>query len=305
MQISPALAAFHQEQSQVALSAFSASVSRADEAAEWRAAKGEWRSAAAGTLAATANLRNIAAAVRASAGHLAVLRRLLSPPLSQDQLRLRCPAYSKAAENNGSPVMEDRARIIANFIFEWRDPQLTPWIDAGAEPSADELRATTEALALLIAAQTSLTSKRTLLAAKQEAAVLELLAARGWRQKSAPLITQRAQLSVREFMHKTRFATASNPQEVDIACGMGREIILAMECKVTNDATNSIKRINDILKKARAWQIHWGNSVRTAALLQGVIAYKDVRRLLEENVLVFWSHRLEDFAVWLDENEAQ
>ncbi len=103
-------------------------------------------------------------------------------------------------------------------------------------------------------------------------------------------------------MHKTRFATKTTPQEVDIACGLGETVVLAMECKVTNDHTNSVKRVNDVLKKATAWQEHWGSFVRTAALLQGVIAYKDVRRLLANKVDVFWSHRLGDFEDWLDEN---
>jgi len=75
-----------------------------------------------------------------------------------------------------------------------------------------------------------------------------------------------------------------------------------MECKVTNDKTNSVKRINDVLKKARAWQEHYGRFVHTAALLQGVIAFKDVNRLLEANVKVFWTHKLDEFGVWLDAN---
>ena len=103
-------------------------------------------------------------------------------------------------------------------------------------------------------------------------------------------------------MHKTRFATQTRPQEVDIACGLGTSIVLAMECKVTNDRTNSVKRVNDILKKATAWQLHWGSFVRTAALLQGVIAEKDVQRLIAANVQVFWSHDLERFRVWLAAN---
>ncbi len=72
-----------------------------------------------------------------------------------------------------------------------------------------------------------------------------------------------------------------------------------MECKVTNDETNSVKRINDVLKKATAWDDHWGSFVRTAALLEGVVAPKDVQRLTDANVLVFWSHDLDAFRAWL------
>ena len=101
-------------------------------------------------------------------------------------------------------------------------------------------------------------------------------------------------------MHKTRFATATTAhQEVDIACGLKGSYVLAMECKVTNDETNSVKRVNDIVKKAKAWRERWGNFVMTAALLQGLIAPKDVQRLTDADVLVFWSHDLDAFRTWL------
>ena len=101
-------------------------------------------------------------------------------------------------------------------------------------------------------------------------------------------------------MRKTRFATeTTSPQEVDIACGLEQSYVLAMECKVTNDETNSVKRINDVLKKAAAWKAHWGSFVITAALLQGVVAPKDVQRLTDAGVKVFWSHDLSSLEAWL------
>ena len=144
------------------------------------------------------------------------------------------------------------------------------------------------------------TESRNNLAAVQEGAVTALLAARGWTRMSSALIQTLSDVPASHYMHKTKFATTTQPQEVDIACGLGNTIVLAMECKVTNDPLNSIKRINDVLKKATAWQAHWGSFVRTAALLQGVINYNDVHRLLAANVEVFWSHKLEDFDAWID-----
>ncbi len=73
-----------------------------------------------------------------------------------------------------------------------------------------------------------------------------------------------------------------------------------MECKVSNDQTNSVKRINDVLKKSAAWKTHWGSFVKTGALLQGVIAAKDVARLIDDGVEVFWSHDLAALDEWID-----
>jgi len=44
-----------------------------------------------------------------------------------------------------------------------------------------------------------------------------------------------------------------------------------------------------------------GNFVVTGALLQGVFSPKEPRRLLDEGVEIFWSHRLEDLEEWLRE----
>ena len=91
-------------------------------------------------------------------------------------------------------------------------------------------------------------------------------------------------------------------KEVDIACGIASNLILAMECKVSNDATNSVKRVSDVIDKVKAWKDSWGDFIQTAALLQGVISYKDVVRLLNLDVGVFWSHDLQPFADWLEAN---
>ena len=133
-------------------------------------------------------------------------------------------------------------------------------------------------------------------------AVTELLRTKGWTKVPSKLVEMGATLAAREFMRKTQFATKTRPQEVDVACGLGKTVVLAMECKVSNDVTNSIKRVNDVLKKATAWKEHWGSFVLPAAMMQGVIAAKEVDRLLDAGVEVFWSHDLARFEAWIDEN---
>ena len=118
------------------------------------------------------------------------------------------------------------------------------------------------------------------------------------------MIDKRADVPARHFMHKTRFASSKKAhQEVDIACGLRDGVVLALECKVTNDDTNSVKRINDVMKKATAWKDRFGVFVRPAALLQGVMKFSDVEQLLDANIAVFWTHRLDLFSAWLSEQE--
>lgn len=230
-----------------------------------------------------------------------VFRQLLSPPISQDQFKLLCAVWPKGSEKADSKLKANVANAVATVLEQWRNKRLTRWLDFDRNPTFSEKRHLMQAVSPLIAAQQFATSRRNRLAREQETAVVDLLQQKGWVRLPSSLIDTRAAVPLKHFMHKTRFATATSaPQEVDIACGLGNTVVLAMECKVTNDETNSVKRINDVLKKAEAWRTHWGSFVITAAVLQGVIKAKDVERLIDSNVEVFWSHQLDHFAAWLD-----
>ena len=254
------------------------------------------------TLRATDYLRDVSAGLLVSGAHVAVLRHLLSPPFSQDQFALLCTEYRKQAEKSGRGLSAAAAKAIEAAFYAGRDRRLTRWLGGAGAPTFQQVRNLLRSTVPILSMQIAATNRRNRLSAEQEGAVTTLLVNRGWSQKSSALISNLSDVPAKYFMHKTRFATRTRPQEVDVACGLGATVVLAMECKVTNDVTNSVKRINDVLKKATAWQLHWGSFVRTAALLQGVIAFKDVERLLSANVDVFWSHDLPTFEAWLSSN---
>ena len=270
-------------------------------AAEWHFELRRARRLVGLALRESDHLRDVTAALRRSGSHMRVFRHLMAPPMSQDQFKLQCPSWPKSSEKTGSPLTAKAASEAEAVFDEWRDRGTALWLASGVSPSAEQLREVMIRVAPLIAHQNMSTGARTLLAYQQEKHVLDLLLADGWTQLPSAVIDTRAAVPKRHFMHKTNFATkTSSAQEVDIALGLGETYVAAMECKVTNDETNSVKRINDILKKANAWRQHWGSFVETAALLQGVVAPKDVQRLTDDGVHVFWSHDLEAFRTWLN-----
>ena len=274
-----------------------------DGADDWQFALLEARQIISDALRASDYLTNIVAALGDSGGHMLALRHFMAPPISQDQFKLICPSWQKGTEKDSRPVAPGVAADVEATFGGWRDRYLTRWLDDGRTPTDAEIEKVLLALSPLIASQRFTTSRRNRLAAIQEQAVVDLLVKRGWKRMPSSLIDTRAAVPEKHFQHKTRFATATSaPQEVDIACGLPRTVVLAMECKVTNDETNSVKRVNDVLKKAEAWKTHWGSFVVTAALLEGVIAAKDVERLIDNDVHVFWSHDLDSFMAWLDSN---
>lgn len=270
-------------------------------AEDWHIKLREARRAVAAALRASDYLSDVPGALRENGGHMRVFRHFMAPPTSQDQFRLLCDGWSKGGENNGRPLTPTKALEASSLFMEWRDAAIGKWLKVGRNPTRSEVRATLLRIAPLIASQDLATWKRNQLAYKQEKAVVDLLISKGWTKLPSKLIDTRAAVPAMNFMHKTRFATNTTaPQEVDIACGLKDSYVTAMECKVTNDETNSVKRVNDIIKKAVAWKAHWGSFVETAALLQGVVAPKDVQRLADNGIVVIWSHDLDVFSDWLD-----
>lgn len=295
-------AEYQREQCILAARLYAESMSPPAMAAGWREASVAAAAAVSNTLSETNALMGITKALELRGGHMLVLRQMLAPPLSQDQFAIVCPAYNKSLENKDRPVPAPKAEQVAEAFLAMRDVRLLAWLSDNRPPSALELDRIVTAVTPLLASQLHLTAKRTASSTVQEEAVVALLNAKNWERIPSRLVDRGATLAARQFMKKTRFATTTRPQEVDIACGLGETMVLAMECKVSNDTTNSVKRINDVLKKATAWRDHWGSFVRPAALLQGTIGYKDVQRLIHAGVTVFWSHDLPRFERWIDDN---
>ncbi|SDQ75976.1 XamI restriction endonuclease [Pseudoxanthomonas sp. CF125] len=268
--------------------------------ADWHYAVQQARKLVADALRASKYLTDIKGGLRLSGAHNLVYRQLLAPPLSQDQFALVCPTWKKSSETKPKGVSEPIASSMETVITKRLDQGLVKWLAGARPPSRRDVITVLRVISTLMAQQKISTARRSRLAAEQEHAVADLLLADGWTRDPSRLIDTRAAVPPRHFMHKTRFATnTATSQEVDIACGLSDTYVLAMECKVTNDETNSVKRINDVIKKAGAWASHWGSFVKSAALLQGVIHPRDVQRLSDAGIHVFWSHDLPEFHKWL------
>lgn len=276
------------------------SADAAGEATDWARSLKTIRAHVEDALAASTDLRDLVLALTTNGKHTLVFRHLLAPPKSQDQFKLLCHTWPKSSEKMARPMKPDIASDVAAVLYQWMDKDIAPWLPLNRPPTDVERELLIERVISFIAPKQTETEKRNRLSLAQESAVVDLLKGLGWKQLPSATLDTRAAVPPKHFMHKTKFATATTTaQEVDIACGLSGSYVAAMECKVTNDATNSVKRINDVLKKANAWKAHWGSFVETAALLQGVIKPDDVQRLSDEGVMVFWSHDLDEFSTWV------
>ncbi len=291
---------YHMAASQEAVQIYVAGMAPAPLAEEWRRVCKAVRRDILRTLVETNGLRDLQSSLTKTGRHLLVLRHLFAPPISQDQLKLILPSYPKGAEKKATKLTKVAADEFAAAFADRRDPTLTAWLGTNSNPSRPQVKKLLHTLTPMISSQIFNTVRRNRLSDDQERAVEDLLAAKGWTKTPSTIVNNTSDIAPEHFMRKARCKTRTATKEVDIACGVNPSLIMAMECKVSNDATNSVKRVSDVMDKTKAWNDQWGGFIQTAALLQGVIAYKDVARLLDSNVLVFWSHDLQPLSDWLD-----
>ena len=270
---------------------------------EWRKVCRSVRREILKSLIETNYFRDLHGSLIRTGRHLLVLRQLFAPPISQDQLKLILPSYPKGAEKAASRLSNAAANEFAAAFMERRDPGLTAWLGTHANPTRRQIRKLLHTLTPMISSQIFNTVRRNQMSGDQENAVESLLTEKGWVGAASVTISNTADLPPKHFMRNTRCKSSKTAtKEVDVACGVSASLIMAMECKVSNDATNSVKRVSDVMDKTKAWKEQWGGFIQTAALLQGVIAFKDVARLLDSGVLVFWSHDMQPLSDWLDAN---
>ena len=73
---------------------------------------------------------------------------------------------------------------------------------------------------------------------------------------------------------------------------------MPVECKASNSAVNSFKRINhEAAGKARAWLTGFGRrQIIPVAVVSGVFSPANLETAQSEGLTIIWSHRLRDLA---------
>jgi hypothetical protein len=86
----------------------------------------------------------------------------------------------------------------------------------------------------------------------------------------------------------------------DIVVGLWDLRTMAIECKVSNSAVNSIKRLNDTEVKAEHWRTRFGMQIVPAAVLSGVYDLIRLQQAQENELFLFWAHDLEKLLAWIE-----
>ena len=187
---------------------------------------------------------------------LEVVRYLAGPPVSEDDLKVLIKTDSLAPSR-----FEDDGELADNFvgfIQDWHDRRRFPWVNDSWEPEEHDRNVAIHATTALIAMRRLETWRRTVQRKFQENSVATRLARAGFNQ-----VDPRPVRVLADGPNKGQFCRESKlgDRKADFLVGLPDGRIMALECKVSNSATNSIKRLNnDAAVKAEDWKNQFGNS---------------------------------------------
>src|SRR6185369_9932340 len=103
--------------------------------------------------------------------------------------------------------------------------------------------------------------------------------------------------------HAMQLCAASKlgERKADVVVRLHDTRLMAIECKVSNSATNSVKRLNnDAAVKAEYWLTQFGTQqVVPAAALAGVFKLLNLRQAQERGLALFWTHDLDKLGAFI------
>lgn len=223
------------------------------------------------------------------------LQYMAGPPISEDDLEV-------LAETSLAPkvLASDRnaAKRVLDIIEQSIDASRFPWIAEKRKPKPAERAAAILASAVLITAQRVATSRRSQGKSAQEKLVKAHLKKIGFKEvKTRKIRTLADAPGIGEFCGESLIG--SRKADIPVRLQDGR--LMPIECKVSNSALNSVKRINnDAAVKAKIWRKEFGkNQVVPVAMLTGVFKVSNLLQAQEGGLTLFWSHKLGDMTKFI------
>lgn len=231
----------------------------------------------------------------------AVFRYLAGPPISDDDLK----TVAEVQTLNASQLRHDPeavARII-EVVRMGLDRRRFPWVREDREPTEAEKKAAIVASAAILATQRVATDRRSKSRQGQEGIVSGALTGAGLAE-----VDKRRVKTLTDAPEPGQFCGESylGNRKADFLVRLWDHRIMPIECKVSNSATNSVKRLNnDAAAKAEAWINDFGKlQAVPAAILGGVYKLHNLEDAQERGLALFWAHDLRALTDWIQATRA-
>lgn len=225
------------------------------------------------------------------------LRYLAGPPISDDDLQVLADVDSIAPTilSKDTEALSKVFEVIESVI----DPHRFPWMKNGAVPTMQQKETALIASSVLLAAQRIATERRMNGKNSQETMVKDYLRTLGFSEVSAvPINTIVKGPQAMQFCSECQLGD----RKADVVVRLHDTRLMALECKVSNSSTNSVKRLNnDAAVKAEYWLKLFGTSqVVPAAVLSGVFKVMNLEQAQARGISLFWSHDLNKLGVFIE-----
>lgn len=227
---------------------------------------------------------------------LEALRYLPGPPISEDDLSVVAEAKLTPSKLREDSEMVDR---ILQVILSQLDRRRFAWVSERRKPSEFERNAAIIASAALTATQRLGTSRRNFGKRQQELLVETCLMHAGLQSvKRRTVQTIQDAPCAGEFCRESKLGS----RKADFIVGLHDNRIMAIECKVSNSATSSIKRLNnDAAAKAEAWVRDFGKlHIVPVAVLSGVYKLNNLEEAQRRGLYLVWAHSLNALTLFME-----
>ena len=217
-------------------------------------------------------------------------RYLASTPVSEDDLKTIANTTLTPSALRSDPEQAERVR---DTILHILDPYRFPWFAEQRVPTKQERRLAVVASAVQVAARKVETNRRKAARDWQEAEVRTALKRGGYSEVSSrPIPLLDVAPLPGEYCRESKLGET----RADLIIRLFDRRAMPIECKVSNSAVNSFKRIHhEATGKARAWIAHFGQrQVVPCAVIHGVFNPENLAASQAEGLAIIWSHRLQN-----------
>ena len=241
-------------------------------------------------------LDNNAISVLTDPNLLKAFRYLAGPPVSADDLKVLAEAVLSPKRLRSDPAM---AKRVVDIVKIGLDRRRFPWVAEAREPTEAERSAAVLASAALMATGHVGTARRMEGKAAQESLVETALETTGLTK-----VPERDIGTLNQAPQPGQFCGESmlGERKADFVVGLWDDRVMAIECKVSNSALNSIKRLNnDAAAKAEFWLKHFGTAqLIPTAVLSGVYKLHHLVNAQDHGLTLFWAHDLAQLLAWIE-----
>jgi hypothetical protein len=228
---------------------------------------------------------------------LDTVRYLAGPPISSDDLKILAEVETLSRSRlRADPAL---ARRLTEVVLVSLDRRRFPWVREEREPTESERAAAVLASSALMATQRAGTTRRHQGKNAQELQVADTLRSSGFAPApSHPVETISHAPEVGQFSGETLVVG----RKADFVVRLWDGRVMPIECKVSNSALNSVKRLNnDAAVKAEVWRADLGRrNVVPTAVLSGVYNLRNLEDAQNRGLTLFWAHALDAMLSWIE-----